>query len=88
MAFCALAFFGASLGRASSSQINVTVINCAQDTSVTPSLRLVRWPNTGESANDFPVQVLLANPTEHDSVIITSNLSFALWDTAFAVTHQ
>lgn len=63
--------FGVSPERARS-QIEVTVLNCAQDSSVTPSLRLVRWPSVGESPNDFSVQVLLANPTSQPGVFASS----------------
>lgn len=69
---CSLVLLGASTERASTSQIDVTVINCAQDISIAPRLRLVRWPNVGESSNDFPVQVPLANPTAQPGVFALS----------------
>lgn len=68
MATCSSVLLGASSNRALSSQIEVTVINCAQDASIAPSLRLVRWPNAGESPNNLKVQMLLANPTMQPGV--------------------
>jgi hypothetical protein len=72
VAACSFVLLGVSPKRVSSSQIEIVVINWAQDSSITPSLRLVRWPNTGEPSNDFHVHVRLANPTPQSGVFALS----------------
>ena len=69
---CSLVLLGTSPDRASRAQIEVAVINCVQDISIAPSLRLVRYPNAGESSNDVPVQVWLAKPTAQPGVFSLS----------------
>lgn len=65
-------FFEASPARAATSQIEVTVINCAQDILVSPKLRLTRGAVAGESLNDVPVEGRLANPTAQRGVFALS----------------
>jgi hypothetical protein len=69
---CTLALIGASPIANTTSTIKVTVINCARDVSVPPTLRLVRSPVHGEDLNSPSVLSTQTTPTAETGVFTTS----------------
>jgi hypothetical protein len=55
--------FETAPARGATSQIEVTVINCAQDAAAAPTLRIVETPNTARSLGHGRIEVLLAHRT-------------------------